>query len=86
MMQPAIIRITEVECGDENAPVSFAPLDAASVVHFETRSGESPVTVRGWIEALFQYAINPEYDPVSGDGRFLTLECVPDIASYETDV
>jgi hypothetical protein len=45
----------------------------------------TPVTVRGWIEALFPYAINPEYDPVTGDGRFLTLERVPDIASYETD-
>ncbi|KGT94755.1 hypothetical protein NG99_07120 [Erwinia typographi] len=85
-MPASLIRVTQVTCGDPNAPVAFFAADAASVVYFDTAPGQEPDAVCAQIFRLFEDAINPDYDPVSGQGSFQTLDRDPDIASYEVPV
>lgn len=82
-MPASVIRVTHVTCGDPNAPVAFFAADAASLVRFETTPGQDPARVYSVIIRLWEGAINPDYDPLTGCGTFLTLDRDPDIASYE---
>lgn len=82
-MSAIVIRVTHVTCGDPNAPVAFFAADAASLVRFTTAPGLTPSCVYAALFHLWEGAINPVYNPVSGGGSFLTLDADPDIASYE---
>jgi len=85
-MPASIIRVTQVTCGEVKPSVAFYLEEAASTVYFETTTGLAPERVHEQISRLFEHAIDPDYDPVSGLGSFLTLGRVPDIASYEVPV
>lgn len=82
-MPSIVIRVTQVTCGDPNAPVAFFAADAASTVRFETTPGQNPARVYSSLLRLWEGAINPAYDPLTGCGTFQTLDRDPDIASYE---
>lgn len=82
-MPANVIRVTHVTCGDPNAPVAFFAADAASLVRFETTAGQDPDWVYSALFHLWEGAINPAYDPLTGCGSFQTLDADPDITSYE---
>ncbi|MDF7630754.1 hypothetical protein PUG46_15945 [Erwiniaceae bacterium L1_55_4] len=82
-MPANVIRVTHVTCGDPNAPVAFFAADAVSLVRFETAPGQDPARVYSALFNLWDGAINPAYDLLTGCGTFLTLDRDPDIASYE---
>jgi len=82
-MPASIIRVTQVTSGEVKASVAFYPEEAASTVYFQTTPGLAPARVQEQIARLFAQAFDTDYDPACGLGSFLTMSCVPDIASYE---
>lgn len=80
-----IIRVTHVTSGDPHVPVAYFAAGEVSQVHFETVTGSDPERVTAGLYHLSEGVINPRYDPLTGQGSFLTLHPVPDIASYEVE-